>query len=124
MTWKPGLKTIHAWIGIVSGVFLSVIALNGSVVLFRAEFERAGLPPHGSGTHRISVDQASSAVVRLRPETTIRRVRIPVDAGDPYIFQIQSSGKRAERLVVDSSTAQVIGAIQPNWMDWMVDLHR
>jgi len=38
---KPALKTIHAWIGIISGAFLSIIALTGSVVVFRAEFEMA-----------------------------------------------------------------------------------
>ena len=124
MAAKPVLKTLHTWIGIVSGLFLSVIALSGSVILFRAEFERAAMPPHSGGMHHVSVDQAAAAVGRLRPEAPVRRVRIPADADDPYVFQVQSSGKRTERLVVDSSTAQVVGSIQPNWVDWMVDLHR
>ena len=124
MTAKAVLKSIHTWIGIVSGVFLSLIALTGSVILFRAEFERAALPPHGSAMQRVSIGQASAAVAGLRPEATVRRVRLPKDRFDPYIFQIQSGGKRMERLVVDSSTAQVAGSIQPNWVDWMVDLHR
>jgi uncharacterized iron-regulated membrane protein len=124
MAAKPVLKTIHTWIGIVSGVFLSVIALTGSVILFRAEFERISLPPHDVGTHRATIDQAGAAVAHLLPDATMRRVRLPNGTDDLYVFQIQSNRKRTERLVVDSSTAQVIGSIQPNWVDRMVDLHR
>ena len=57
MAAKSALKTIHTWIGIASGVFLSVIALNGSVILFRAEFERAALPCSTSSIARNSVNR-------------------------------------------------------------------
>ena len=33
---KPVLKTIHTWIGIIAGLFLSVVALSGSLIVFRA----------------------------------------------------------------------------------------
>jgi uncharacterized iron-regulated membrane protein len=35
---KALLKLIHTWIGIVAGAFLSVLALTGSVIVFRAEW--------------------------------------------------------------------------------------
>jgi hypothetical protein len=63
MAWKPALK-IHTWIGIASGVFLSVIALTGGVILFRAEFERAALPPsdaRGDGSHRNAFSRVNYA---------------------------------------------------------------
>jgi uncharacterized iron-regulated membrane protein len=127
MRMKPLLKTIHTWIGIVSGLFLSVIALTGSVILFRAEFERAALPPSAAtrdGLRRVGLDDAARAIATLRPDTQVRRVRIPASPADPYILQIQSSGKRTERFAVDSSSGRVLGSIQPGWVDWMVDLHR
>ena len=124
---KPVLKTIHTWIGIVAGLFLSVIALTGSVILFRAEFERAALPKSaaaGNNSRRASLTDAARAVAVLRPESHIRRVRISAGAGDPYIIQIQSSGKRTERIVADASSGEVLGFVQASWVDWMVDLHR
>jgi uncharacterized iron-regulated membrane protein len=126
MAAKPVLKTIHTWIGIVSGLFLSVIALTGSVILFRAEFERAAMPPHtaADAAHRATIDQAAQEIARSRPGAVVRRVRIPASAADPYVFQVQSSGKRTERIVSDAATGQVLGAIQPNTLDWMVDVHR
>jgi len=86
MASKPVLKTIHTWVGIVSGLFLSVIALTGGVILFRAEFERAALPPSaaiGDGSRRASLGDAAREVAKLRPDAHIRRVRIPAAAGDP-----------------------------------------
>jgi len=127
MAAKSTLKTIHTWIGIVSGVFLSIIALTGSVVLFRAEFERAALPTSDAGSNgsrRVSLDDAAGEVARLRPDAVLRRVRIPAGAGQPYILQVQSAGKRTERFAVDASTPRILGTIQPTWVDWMVNLHR
>jgi uncharacterized iron-regulated membrane protein len=127
MAAKSTLKTIHTWIGIASGVFLSVIALTGSVILFRADFERAALPPSATardGSRRVSLDDAAREIAKIRPGAAVRRVSIPAEPGAPYIVQVQSAGKRTERFAVDSTTARVLGAIQPTWVDWMVDLHR
>lgn len=127
MEAKSVLKSIHTWTGIASGIFLSVIALTGSVILFRAEFERATLPPSDSvhdGSRRASLDDVAHAIAQLRPDAVLRRVRMPAESGGLYILQIQSPGKRTERIAVDSGTARVVGVIQPNWVDWMVDLHR
>jgi uncharacterized iron-regulated membrane protein len=127
MAGKSALKTIHTWIGITSGIFLSVIALTGSVILFRAEFERAALSPSaalGDRSRRATIDDAAREIAQIRPDAIVRRVRIPVESGDPYVLQVQSPGKRAERFAIDSTTGRVLGAIQPNWVDWTVDLHR
>lgn len=128
LSTKPVLKTVHTWIGIVSGVFLSVVALTGSVILFRAEFERAAMPlpvpAPANPAQRTGIDGAAREIARLRPDSTIRRVRIPAGPQDPYIFQVQSSGKRTERIVSDAASGRALGTLQPGWIDWMVDLHR
>jgi uncharacterized iron-regulated membrane protein len=126
MAARSTLKAIHTWTGIAAGAFLSVIALTGSVILFRADFERAALSSSAAAreeARRVSLDDVAREIGRLRPEGVIRRVRIP-SAGDPYIVQVQSPGKRTERFAVDSANARVMGTIQPTFMDWMVDLHR
>jgi uncharacterized iron-regulated membrane protein len=51
-------------------------------------------------------------------------VHISEGPGDPYIVQIQSSGKRTERIVADEASGAVLGSLQSGWVDWMVDLHR
>jgi uncharacterized iron-regulated membrane protein len=124
---SPVLKLVHTWTGIIAGVFLSVLALTGSVIVFRVEFERAALPksaPVSSATLRVSLDEAAREIVRVRPDAHIRRVRMPAAPSDPYIFQVESSGKRTERLVSDASSGRVLGTVESGWIAWVVDLHR
>ena len=123
---KPALKTIHTWIGIISGLFLSVIGLTGSVILFRADFERAALPRSAGAEmeHRAGLDDIARELSNVRPEFHIRRVYLPAQPGQPYIVQVQSAGKRSERIALDASNGKILATIQPGWVDWMVDLHR
>jgi len=118
------LKTIHAWIGIVGGAFLCVVALTGSVIVFRTEIDSATIPKSASVSSSVGLDAAALEVSNFRPESRIRRVRLPGKPGDPYIFQVESSGKRTERIVSDASTGRVLGTLPSGWVDWMVDLHR
>lgn len=121
------LKPLHTWTGIVAGLFLSVLALTGSLIVFRVEFERAALPrgvPSAGSSLRVGVDGAAREVARLRPDSRIRRVRFSQTAGDPFIFQVESEGKRTERIVADASSGRVLGTLETGTVDWLVDLHR
>ncbi len=121
------LKPFHTWTGIIAGLFLSVIALTGSLIVFRAEFERAALPrgvPAAGSSRRVAIDEAAREIARLRPDFRIRRVQLPRAAGDPYIFQVESEDKRTERVVSDASSGRVLGTLQTGTVDWLVDLHR
>ena len=118
------LKAIHTWIGIVSGIFLSIIAVTGSVILFRAEFERASMPRGAASTHLASLDDAAREIIKLQPDALVRRVRLPAHEGDPYVFQIQSGDKKTERIVVEASSGRVLGKLETPVVNWLVDLHR
>jgi uncharacterized iron-regulated membrane protein len=119
------LKSIHTWIGIVAGSVLSVIALTGSVIVFRAEIERAGIPASAAvDSARISLDEAAQEVARFRPDSHIRRIRLPNEPGSPYIFQVESSGKPTERVISEASSGRILGTLTPGWVEWTVDLHR
>ena len=121
------LKLIHIRIGIVGGLFLAVLALSGGVIAFRAQFEQAALPKSSPVTdpgRRVSIDEAAREVGRLRPDGVIRRVKLPAEAGAPYIFQVQSSGKATERVVAEASSGRVLGSLESGWVEWVIDLHR
>src|SRR5271169_4393379 len=105
------LKPIHTWIGIVAGAFLCVVSLTGSVIVFRAEIERAAIPKSASVSSSVGLDKAAREVLGFRPESRIRRVRLPAEPGDPYIFQVESGGKRTERIVSDASTGRILGTL-------------
>lgn len=121
------LKSTHTWTGIVAGVFLAVLALTGSVIVFRGEIERSALPigaPAGNPAHRVDLDAAAREIGRFRPGSHIHRIHLPAGPGDPYIFQIESSEKGTERIASDASSGRILGTVQSGWVDWVVDLHR
>ena len=120
------LRPVHTWIGISAGAVLSVIALSGSVITFRADLERAAMPRStvAATARRIDIDRAAQEVARFRPNSRIRRVRLPAETSDPYVFQVESAGKRTERIVSDAATGRILGTLQPGWVEWVVDLHR
>ena len=121
------LKVVHTWTGIVAGTFLSVLALTGSVILFRAQFERAALPKSAAVaglSRRVTLDDAAREVGRVFPDARIRRVRLPVETGDPYIFQVESSEARTSRVVCDASSGRILGTVETGWVEWVIDLHR
>src|SRR5258708_36199023 len=120
----PLLKALHTWTGIIGGLFVSVLGLTGSVIVFRGAFERAALPKPSAGvvTGAARLDDAAREVGRFRPDSQIRRVRFPESAGAPYIFQVESGAKKTERIVADAATGRVTGVLVTGWMDWLVDL--
>lgn len=120
------MRSVHNWIGLIAGFVIALISLAGSVIVFRSEIRDAQLPKRAPGADtsiRASIDDVARQVARARPGAMIRRVRLPETPGGPYIVQIES-GEKVERLVSDSSTAQVIGTLETKWLDWTVDLHR
>lgn len=122
---KSFLKPLHTWVGIIAGLFLAIVSVTGSLIVFRSEFERAALPSASpAGSRRVTVDEAAGAVAKFRPESRIRRVRLPLASGDPYIFQVDSEDAGTEHIAVDASSGHVLGTIKSGIMDWLVDLHR
>jgi uncharacterized iron-regulated membrane protein len=120
------LKSTHIWVGILGGGLLSIIALTGSLIVFRAEWERAAFPKplHSStSSHVANLDQAWREVARVRPASQLRRVRLPEKPGDVYIFQIESN-TGTDSIVADSNSGRVLGTLQSGWVDWVIDLHR
>ena len=73
--WKRlALKPVHTWIGIIAGGLLAVIGVTGSVIVFRADLERAALPRSGPATgHTVGVDES---VPRSHPVASLRDNRV------------------------------------------------
>ena len=97
------------------------------MILFRAQLERAALPKGANITRvsaRVRLDEAAHEIASVLPGAQIRRVRLPAEVGDPYIFQVETRDQRTERVIVDAYSGRVVGTLQAGWMEWLVDLHR
>lgn len=123
---KQVLRSLHSWVGLTAGAFLVIIALAGSIIVFRSELERAAIPggvASSSTNHLVNLDVVAGEITNLRPEGHIRRVRLPAE-GEPLLIQVESGNKLTERIAVDSASGQFLGTMRAGWVNWMIDLHR
>ena len=132
------LYRTHAWVGLLSGLFLVVICVTGSVAVFRPEIERAvdyrgqdfSVVPNGNPT--ISAGRAAATAQAAYPGSTPLNVRFPAPPGstqvhgDAYLVTLsQGRGKRNVQVLVDPYRDAVIRQHKPvrGWGDWLRQLH-
>ena len=118
---------IHLWAGIVLAVYLVVIGLTGSVLVFRAELEplscvkpwRAIRAEEPYADLAVVVDNLKAAY----PNHRISSVMAPT--GSRPVFLAVLEGRRRITVASDPAEGRVLGELsnQPRWLDVIRDLH-
>ncbi|MGH6693517.1 MAG: PepSY-associated TM helix domain-containing protein, partial [Gammaproteobacteria bacterium] len=120
---------IHLWIGIAIGLYIVVLSVTGSALVFRREMDRAFAPDRpvrDPARQTMSVEALTAAAQRAYPDHTILRVgdiqrRTPVIQVD----FTSPSGETVER-EFSAYTGEDIGDPFPasaEWLLWVVSLH-
>src|SRR5688572_5502447 len=132
------LYRTHAWVGLLSGLFLVVICVTGSVAVFRPEIERAvdyrgqdfSVVPNDNP--KISAGRAAATAQAAYPGSTPQQVRFPAPPGstqvhgDAYLVTLnQGRNKGNVQVLVDPYRDAVIRQHKPvrGWGDWLRQLH-
>ena len=132
------LYRTHAWVGLISGLFLVVICVTGSLAVFRPEIERAvdyrgqDFTVVPNGNPKISAGRAAATAQAAYPGSTPQQVRFPAPPGstqvhgDAYLVTLnQGRGKANVQVLVDPYRDAVIRQHKPvrGWGDWLRQLH-
>lgn len=130
---RRALFQLHLWTGIGFGLYLLVVSLSGSAIVFRHEMDRALCPniimvkPSGPRMSDARIAQAARNVARRRGarfnmHVQVRGPRVPGAAVEVwYLF----GRGRFERLF-DPYTGKDLGdatACEPAFVSWLADLH-
>ena len=121
---------IHLWTGIAVGIYITVVCLTGSVLVFRRELTRAyanrpQVAVHAPDQKPLTEDQLKAAALRVYPDFTVekvwrgRRNNVPVD-----IWMNRGDLKKAH--LFDPYTGADLGETRPRairFLDWLVSLH-
>jgi uncharacterized iron-regulated membrane protein len=128
----------HAWVGLISGVFLLIICVTGSVAVFRPEIERAidwkgyDFNVEAGGRTPITLERAIATAEAAYPGSIAQIARYPdiggswQSHGDTYSIQLnRGQGKGTLTVLVDPYDNKVVAAMRPNrgWGDWLRQLH-
>jgi uncharacterized iron-regulated membrane protein len=121
---KP-LLTFHVWLGLTAGLVLLLVAVTGSMLLFRGKLERRLDPQRfivQPGTSRMSLDELASRARAAHPAAELESFRF---YGDPTMpVMVLFSNK--EYVHLHPATGAVLGIRQRygEGFGWIESLHK
>ncbi len=116
---------IHLWVGLATALYLLVISLSGTVLVFKEELVRAQLP---GGLHAFGNGTIADPEVVLKhlqaaqPGAVIDTLQMPSLVLPVFLLEGKDPGGASVRWIADPVT----GDVQParhSWVDWVRDLH-
>jgi uncharacterized iron-regulated membrane protein len=122
---------IHLWVGLILSLYMIVIGLTGSILVFRAELETVtGLKPwHGLPAVEPFADISAviDNVTRAYKGARIISVLVPTETDPTFVALVQSGGiNRAQFAVAaDPATGKVLGILprRDSWVSFIQRLH-
>lgn len=123
---RAWLFQVHVWLGLGLGLYLAIIGLTGSALIFRPEIEPRLIErsSHGSTPGR-AFQAAWDNVRRAYPDHAISTFSLNQYPGttldDPYRVKLQA-GTRTFFTYVDASTGELVGVQHPV-IQWIQELH-
>lgn len=125
MSARKLLIWLHGWLGLITGLLLSVMGLSGSALVFRPEIE-ARLYPQWMivepQTLRASWQTMLQTVQRAFPDDRVQHIFIGREANRAHEFWLRDGELR---VYVDPYTARVLGSREPgsDATGWLFELH-
>jgi uncharacterized iron-regulated membrane protein len=122
---RKALFQIHLWSGIFLSVYVIVIALTGSILVFENELTRTTLPAHLSAydpAHLASIPTVMDTFARAYPVAHVTDLYTPWPTIPVYTLDAVTSTGSHFTLIADPATAVL--HLQPRtWVQWIHDLH-
>ena len=113
---------LHLWLGLILGLWFSLIGLSGSVLTWRGELgawelnRRFPIATPAPGAKMLSLDAATSKLQSAMPDLKLSQVSAispPQSARDSYKFTVGRSRRDAKTVVLDSYSGQILGTAAP-----------
>lgn len=128
---RRALFQVHLWVGIGVGLYMLLMGVTGSSLVFVDEIETAThkdllqvAPEEVRGKSPLAFTEMLQAVQRIQPDAKFTSVVMPEQ---PYeTFRVTAGqGKDARQLYVHPVTGALIGTLkrEKDWLGWLQDLH-
>jgi uncharacterized iron-regulated membrane protein len=122
---RRALFQIHLWAGVLLSLYVVVIALTGSILIFRTELTKAALPRELSAydaSHTAPIEIVVHHFTATYPGAILQNLQLPSQAMPAFFLYATDAQKHPFRLVADPTNATLHS--QPGtWLDWIYDLH-
>jgi uncharacterized iron-regulated membrane protein len=122
---RRALFQIHLWVGVLLSLYIVMIALTGSILVFRIELTRALLPK--TFTSYVP-DRVSPMAIILEhfkaayPGASLENIQMPSQQMPVFLLFAKDSHQSPFTLLADPVTANL--RLQPRtWLHWTYELH-
>ena len=125
---RKALFQIHLWSGIGVGLYLVVIGVTGSVLVFRSELRQTFMPQPQyveAVGERMSEEQILEAAQRAYPDATVRIFAERDNPQEAVTISANRDGDVAQMLLDPFTGADLGHAMPAGWRftTWLLDLH-
>jgi len=125
---RRALFQVHLWTGVGTGIYILLISISGSVLVFRIElhkkFARGPVMVAGSGTP-LTQDELKAAAQRAFPDYQVDQVWKNKNPNQAIEVWMERNGKHKQR-ILDPYTGADLGPSEPAGVRlilWLADLH-
>ncbi len=125
---RRALFQAHLWTGIGAGIYILLISVSGSALVFRVElhkkFVRGPVIVAGSGT-RLTQEELKAAALRAFPDYQVDQVWKSKNPNQAVEIWMERNGKHKQR-IFDPYTGADLGAPDPagvRFILWLADFH-
>jgi uncharacterized iron-regulated membrane protein len=129
---RKALFQIHLWTGIGFGIYIVLISVSGSAIVFRNELYKVLWPPPkivAVTGPRLSKDELKTAVKRAWPKYVVSYVfeaKRPDEATEVWIEKEAEAHPKTKGRLVNPFTGEDLGPSRPasiSVLAWFMDLH-
>jgi uncharacterized iron-regulated membrane protein len=128
--WRKAIFQIHLWVGIVLCLYMLVIGVTGSILVFESELEHASHSRLWRASNPLPSQQPAdlpsvvATVMKSYPGQKITAAYLPDRPGDNFEVFVHH-GDRFRYVFIDANTGRIVGEIDPghSWLIWIIDLH-
>jgi uncharacterized iron-regulated membrane protein len=124
---RKALFQIHLWTGIGVGLYIFIISLSGSAIVFRREITRlAWTPPQVTPAGPLmTAEQLSAAAKRAYPRFESFKVTFSKNPSRAVVVAMTRGQRQRERAFDPYTGTDLsdVGTDEPKLLNWMVRLH-
>jgi uncharacterized iron-regulated membrane protein len=133
---RQQLTSVHSISGLIAGIFILLLSLSGSLLMFHDEIDAVQQPMVGLTKivqQTLTADSCYKIVQQQYPLASISSCNLPVNEGQLFSFTIYDSsyqqGRKPLQVFIHPKTGNVLMArggsedIKHNFMSWLAGFH-
>jgi uncharacterized iron-regulated membrane protein len=123
---RRAIFQIHLWVGLIVALYMAIIGMTGSVLVFRQEIDARALPRHWRELRTTSPANAGTIIARLNavyPDLRMISLMAPTPFNPTFVATLLGRGRIS--VACDPTTGEVLGPVPrpAAWLTFVRQVH-